>query len=208
MGFKRALLPFALTSAIALSPIAGTAAEKNTSASGSLVRPRINIDNFGQVNANYFRGAQPDGRDYKDLAALGVKMVIDLQRDFDPAEQKLVEAAGMKFHRIGMSTRIAPTKEQLTSFLKLVNDPANQPVYVHCAGGRHRTGVMTAAYRITHDKWNAEQAFKEMKQFKFGADFLHAEFKQFVYGYPAALRASAAAVAAEAAPLTKTGGQQ
>jgi len=183
MGFKRALLPFALTSAIALSPIAGTAAEKNTSASGSLVRPRINIDNFGQVNANYFRGAQPDGRDYKDLAALGVKMVIDLQRDFDPAEQKLVEAAGMKFHRIGMSTRIAPTKEQLTSFLKLVNDPANQPVYVHCAGGRHRTGVMTAAYRITHDKWNAEQAFKEMKQFKFGADFLHPEFKQFVYAY-------------------------
>jgi len=183
MGFKRALLPFALTSAIALSPIAGIAAEKNTSASGSLVRPRINIDNFGQVNANYFRGAQPDGRDYKDLAALGVKMVIDLQRDFDPAEQKLVEAAGMKFHRIGMSTRIAPTKEQLTSFLKLVNDPANQPVYVHCAGGRHRTGVMTAAYRITHDKWNAEQAFKEMKQCKFGADFLHPEFKQFVYAY-------------------------
>ena len=182
MGFKKALLlPFALTSAIALSPIAGIAAEKNTSA--STARPRINIDNFGQVNANYFRGAQPDGRDYKDLAALGVKTVIDLQRDFDPAEQKLVEAAGMKFHRIGMSTRVAPTKEQLTSFLTLVNDPANQPVYVHCAGGRHRTGVMTAAYRMAHDKWTAEQAFKEMKQFKFGADFLHPEFKQFVYAY-------------------------
>jgi tyrosine-protein phosphatase SIW14 len=198
MGFKRALLPFALTSAIALSPIAGTAAEKNTSASGSPVHPRINIDNFGQVNANYFRGAQPDGRDYTDLAALGVKMVIDLQRDFDPAEQKLVEAAGMKFHRIGMSTRIAPTKEQLTSFLKLVNDPANQPVYVHCAGGRHRTGVMTAAYRITHDKWNAEQAFKEMKQFKFGADFLHPEFKRFVYAYHVEPESIAPAVLATA----------
>ena len=181
MGFKRALLPFALTSAIALSPITGIAAEKSTSA--STARPRINIDNFGQVNANYFRGAQPDGRDYNDLAKLGVKMVIDLQRDFDPAEQKLVEAAGMKFHRIGMSTRVAPTKEQLASFLKLVNDPANQPVYVHCAGGRHRTGVMTAAYRIAHDQWTAEQAFKEMKQFKFGADFLHPEFKQFVQTY-------------------------
>lgn len=181
MGFKRALLPFALTSAIALSPLTGIAAEKNTSA--STARPRISIDNFGQVNANYFRGAQPDGRDYNDLATLGVKMVIDLQRDFDPAEQKLVEAAGMKFERIGMSTRVAPTKEQLASFLKLVNDPANQPVYVHCAGGRHRTGVMTAAYRMAHDKWTAEQAFKEMKQFKFGADFLHPEFKQFVYAY-------------------------
>ena len=29
----------------------------------------------------------------------------------------------------------------------------------------------------------ADQAFKEMKQYKFGADFLHPEFKKFVYGY-------------------------
>jgi tyrosine-protein phosphatase SIW14 len=125
-----------------------------------------------------------------------VKTVIDLQRDFDPAEQKLVEAAGMKFKRIGMTTRAAPTREQLASFLKLVNDPANQPVYVHCAGGRHRTGVMTAVYRMHHDRWGAEQAFKEMKQYKFGADFLHPEFKQFVYGYQIEPQQTAPAVLA------------
>ena len=68
-------------------------------------------------------------------------------------------------------------------FLQLVNDPANQPVYVHCAGGRHRTGVMTAVYRMTSDGWTADRAFKEMKDYKFGADFLHPEFKKFVYGY-------------------------
>ena len=35
--------------------------------------------------------------------------------------------------------------------LQIVNDPAQQPVFVHCVGGKHRTGVMTAAYcfRIT-----------------------------------------------------------
>ena len=194
---KRALLSFALTSALALSPVVGTAAaDKATSTGASASRTRINIDNFGQVNANYFRGAQPNGRDYTDLASLGVKTVIDLQRDFNPAEQKLVEAAGMKFHRIGMTTREAPTKEQLVSFLKIVNDPANQPVYVHCAGGRHRTGVMTAVYRMYHDKWGAEQAFKEMKQYKFGADFLHPEFKQFVYGYQIEPQPTAPAVLA------------
>ena len=197
MGHKRALLSFALTSAIALSPVVGTAAaDKATSTVASASRTRISIDNFAQVNPTYFRGAQPSGRDYIDLAALGVKTVIDLQRDFNPAEQKLVEAAGMKFHRIGMTTREAPTKEQLASFLKLVNDPANQPVYVHCAGGRHRTGVMTAVYRMTHDKWGAEQAFKEMKQYKFGADFLHPEFKQFVYGYQIEPQQAAPAVLA------------
>jgi len=89
----------------------------------------------------------------------------------------------MRFFRIPMTTRTAPTSDDISQFLQLVNNPANQPVYVHCAGGRHRTGVMTALYRMTHDGWNPDQAFKEMKQYDFGADFLHPEFKRFVYGY-------------------------
>jgi len=83
-----------------------------------------------------------------------------------------------------MTTRTAPTSAQLAEFLKIVNDPAQQPVYVHCVGGRHRTGVMTAVYRMTGDAHlSSDQAFAEMKQFKFGADFLHPEFKRFVYAY-------------------------
>jgi hypothetical protein len=84
--------------------------------------------------------------------------------------------------------------------MKIVGDPANQPVYVHCVGGRHRTGVMTATYRMMHDGWDSARAFAEMKEYKFGADFLHSEFKQFVYDYPATL-AHAAAIAAAAAPV-------
>ena len=38
-----------------------------------------------------------------------------------------------------------------------------------------------------------------MKQFKFGADFLHPEFKAFVYGYRPELVAENAAVAANTA---------
>jgi hypothetical protein len=36
---------------------------------------------------------------------------------------------------------------------------------------------------MTEDGWTSEQAFKEMKQYKFGADFLHPEFKKFVYAF-------------------------
>src|SRR5258708_39537466 len=82
-----------------------------------------------------------------------------------------------------MTTHEPPTGARLAEFLSIIDDPAKQPVYVHCVGGRHRTGVMTAVYRMTHDGWTADQAFKEMKQYNFGADFLHAEFKNFVYGY-------------------------
>jgi protein tyrosine phosphatase (PTP) superfamily phosphohydrolase (DUF442 family) len=144
----------------------------------------IRIENFGQVNANYYRGAQPKGRDYADLAGLGVKSVIDLTGDDGEADEKgMVERAGMRYSHIPMTTHEPPTSARLAEFLKIVNDPASRPVYVHCVGGRHRTGVMTAVYRITADAWTADRAFAEMKQYKFGADFLHPEFKRFVYAY-------------------------
>lgn len=179
-------ISFACTVAgwLVVSPLTGVAADKSEAASASIPKAP-NIANFGRISDTYYRGEQPDGRDFADLAALGVKLVIDLQRDGPAGERQAVEAAGMKFYRIPMTTRKAPTSEQLEQFLQLVNDGANQPVYVHCAGGRHRTGVMTAVYRMTHDGWTPEQAFKEMKQYDFGADFLHPEFKQFVYGYRA-----------------------
>ncbi len=140
----------------------------------------VRIDNFGEVNAHYYRGAQPEGQDYSDLKALGIKTVIDLTQDGDRAEPAVVKSLGMNFYRIPMTTHQVPTNAQLTDFLNIVRDPANQPVYVHCQGGRHRTGVMTAVYRMTDEGWTADKAFAEMKQYRFGADFLHPEFKQFV----------------------------
>ena len=204
ISIRTFLLACALATGLAVSPVVGAAAEKSSTATTSAPATlAIGIDNFGRINETYYRGAQPDGRDYTDLAALGVKTVIDLQQDGLAIERQLVESAGMRFFRIPMTTRTAPTSDDISRFLQLVNDPANQPVYVHCAGGRHRTGVMTALYRMTHDGWNPDQAFKEMKQYDFGADFLHPEFKRFVYSYQskpkAPIAVEAEAVAATAA---------
>jgi protein tyrosine/serine phosphatase len=144
----------------------------------------IRIDNFGRVDSVLYRGAQPAGRDYQDLKQLGVKSIINLTSDdSDASEKTMTESAGMTYVQIPMTTHTPPTAAQLGEFLRIVNDPASQPVYVHCVGGRHRTGVMTAVYRMTHDGWTPDRAFKEMKQYNFGADFLHNEFKEFVYGY-------------------------
>lgn len=142
-----------------------------------------NIKNFGRINETYYRGAQPEGRDYADLASLGVKAVINLASDDAEANEKaMVEGAGMKYYQIPMTTHEPPTAAQLVEFQRIVSDPASQPVYVHCVGGKHRTGVMTAIYRMTQG-WTADQAFQEMKLYNFGADFLHSEFKSFVYDY-------------------------
>jgi len=170
-----------------------------SAAAAQSVRSNIGIDNFGRVSASYYRGAQPEGQDYAGLAALGIKTVINLTSDdAEPNEPAMVARAGMRYVQIPMTTHTVPTADQLTQFLKIVDDPESQPVYVHCVGGRHRTGVMTAVYRMTDTGWSADQAFSEMKQYKFGADFLHSEFKSFVYDYPAQ-RARVAAVNANAA---------
>ncbi len=144
---------------------------------------RIEIDNFGKINDNYFRGAQPKKSDYTELAALGVKTVIDLQKDGPSNEAGYVKAAGMNFFRIGMTTTDRPTDAQVAQFFKIVDDPANQPVFVHCAGGRHRTGTMTALYRMTFDGWTPAQAYNEMKQYRFEGFPDHPVLRNYVYAY-------------------------
>jgi len=172
--------------------VAAPAGDHPTSAVASL--KDVRIDNFGRVDDHLYRGAQPQGRDFADLKALGIKTIVNLTSDdADPNEKAMSEAAGLSYVAIPMNTRIVPTAAQLTQFLSLVNDPAAQPVYVHCVGGRHRTGVMTAVYRMTQDGWSGDRAFKEMKQYKYGADFLHPEFKDFIYGYRPEVLADAAA---------------
>jgi tyrosine-protein phosphatase SIW14 len=149
----------------------------------ALAKTNIQIDNFGRINENYYRGAQPEYSDYADLSALGIKTVIDLTRNGDPNEQRFVEKNGMKFFRIPLTTSERPSEAAVTQFLKLVTDPANFPVYVHCQGGRHRTGAMTAVYRMTQDGWTANRAYAEMKKFRFEGFPGHPELKKFVYNY-------------------------
>jgi protein tyrosine phosphatase (PTP) superfamily phosphohydrolase (DUF442 family) len=196
----RRSLPAALLALL----VAGSAASAGPAAdnAGTSVAglPAIRIDNFSRVDAHLYRGAQPREGDFADLKALGITTIVNLTSDdADPNEKALTEAAGMTYVSIPMNTRTAPTEAQLAQFLGVVDDPARRAVYVHCVGGRHRTGVMTAVYRMTHDGWSGDRAFKEMKRFKYGADFLHPEFKEFVYGYRPELMGERVAVAAPAA---------
>jgi len=186
---RRSIAAVAAAISLALPVAAYAGGPSNAPAvSGATVR----IDNFGRIDAHYYRGSQPEGRDYTDLAAIGVKTIINLTSDdAQPNEKALTEQAGMSYVQIPMTMHRAPTEAQLAEFFRVVDDPARQPVFVHCVGGKHRTGVMTAAYRIAEDHWTADQAFKEMKDYHFGMDFLHSEFKNFVFGYHPDMRAAA-----------------
>ena len=143
----------------------------------------IKIDNFGQMDERFYRGARPGKNDYQALAALGIKTVIDLTDNSRSYEQPAVEAAGLRYVNIALPDKSAPTTEQINAFLKLVNDPATGKFFVHCAGGRHRTGIMAAVYRFNHDNWNYEQAYAEMLKYDFYTSNGHGKQLNFVQDY-------------------------
>lgn len=158
----------------------------------------IKIKNFGQIDERFYRGAQPKESDYKDLAALGIKTIVDLRDDPASYEKRAAEAAGMQYINIAMSDTKYPKEEQIQQFLKLASDPATGKFYVHCVGGRHRTGVAGAVYRMTYYGWDYDRTYKEMKDFDFYTRWGHGAMKDYVQDYWQQVQTGAILVQADA----------
>ena len=154
--------------------------------------PNIKIKNFGQMDERFYRGARPKDEDYKALAAIGIQTIIDLTDNSRDEEQPAAEAAGLRYVNIPMVDKSYPSMEQVNEFLRVVDDPATGKFYLHCAGGRHRTGVMGAVYRFNHYQWTLDQALAEMNQYDFKSGWGHGKQKDFVHDYWKQFRAKRA----------------
>jgi protein tyrosine/serine phosphatase len=183
----------ALALVLTLSAVAFGKGNESKSFSG------IKIKNFGQMDERFYRGAQPKQEDYSSLAALGIRTIVDLRDDPTSYEKPAAEASGMRYVNIPMNDKSYPKDDQIQAFLKLVNDPNTGKFFVHCAGGRHRTGVMGAVYRFNHDKWNFDQVYAEMKQYDFYTTWGHGPMKKYVEDYWTQIQTEKTAMAATAA---------
>jgi len=173
--------------------------------------PQVRIKNFGQMDARFYRGAQPKEDQYEELKALGIETVIDLQAEPKEYERRIVESMGMRYVNIPMVEKKYPKPEDVAAFLKLADDPATGKFYVHCAGGRHRTGVMGAVYRFNKNGWDYEHVYREMKDFDFYTAWGHGAFKDFVQDYWQQFqtaKSNAPAVTAAPADALFAGGQK
>jgi protein tyrosine phosphatase (PTP) superfamily phosphohydrolase (DUF442 family) len=122
------------------------------------------IQYVARINSGLYRGADPEGH-LDELKKLGIRTIINLryQRRHDYGAE--ARAAGFQYFMIPVRPDRAPTRGQITRFLEIVNDPANQPVYFHCTVGIDRTGLMAGIYRIEHDGWTNQDAVAEMNYF-------------------------------------------
>jgi len=181
---------FAVVSLVLASSITAFSQDSNKADTS-----KVSIKNFGQMDDRFFRGGQPKENEYSELQSLGIRTVIDLQDNPTSYEKRNVEALGMTYINIPMSDSSYPESAKIDQFLKLVNDPTTGKFYVHCAGGRHRTGVMGAVYRFNHYNWNYDQVYAEMKKYDFYTRWGHGDMKKFVQDYAVNFASKSQAVA-------------
>lgn len=138
------------------------------------------LTKVGRMAPGIFRGAQPEPEGYATLKAMGIRTVINLRTCH--GERKEVEAAGMRYIWVPMSFWRKVDPAVVRKALSAMTDPANQPVFIHCARGADRMGVVAAVYRMEVDGWSEAEAEAEMESFGFHE--IWSQLKRFVRRYP------------------------
>jgi protein tyrosine phosphatase (PTP) superfamily phosphohydrolase (DUF442 family) len=141
-----------------------------------------------EVAPGLYRGAQPNAEGIAWLKSKGVKTVLNLRHFHGDTEKRAVEAAGLRYERIALTSRDAPRPEQVARFLEIVRDPTLRPLYVHCQHGVDRTGTMMAVYRMEDEGWSNPEAFAEMEYFD--ANKIFQDLRNYVRGYRPQKRAA------------------
>lgn len=99
------------------------------------------------MDERLWRGAAPTLEGYRQLAAAGIRTVIDLRAEPVAGGDRAVTGTGLRVVHIPLPDGHAPTLEQARRFVTAVGDSPG-PAYVHCAAGIGRTGSMCAVHLI------------------------------------------------------------
>ena len=138
---------------------------------------------FHRVSPHYTRGSEPAHGGVEMLKKLGVRTIVDLRSSYERSEEiKIaVERAGLSYYWLPLSVWEPPNDDQVSQFMSLVGDISKGPFFVFCTDGLHRTGEMTAIYRLVHDNWDIKRALREMDEIGFSPYYY--SLRNYVWSY-------------------------
>ena len=120
--------------------------------------------NVTRVDAVLMCGGATKDEAFPALKREGFASVINLREADEtgvniPASRAAAEAAGLRYVHIPVRSK-APEATSVDAFLKAVQEPANQPMYIHC-GSANRVAAMWLVKRVVVDEWDVPRALKE-----------------------------------------------
>jgi uncharacterized protein (TIGR01244 family) len=120
------------------------------------------IRNFLQVTPQFCTGGQPRLEHFAKLKADGVKTVLNLRQPSEhraDEERAAVQAAGLEYFNIPVVFS-NPDAAQVDEFLKITDEPANRPMFIHCTAAV-RVGAFWAIRRVLRDGMSIDAALEE-----------------------------------------------
>src|SRR5882762_1268837 len=124
------------------------------------------VGDFAEVTPTLYRGSQPTHEGFKQLAKMGVKIIVDVRGTRRDGEGREVHRLGMEYFSIPWHCPF-PKDAVFARFLKLLRNNPGKKVFVHCRLGDDRDGMMIASYRMAMQGWSAQEAMDEMQTFGF-----------------------------------------
>jgi uncharacterized protein (TIGR01244 family) len=144
------------------------------------------IQRFLQVSPEFCTGGQPRLEHFAKLKADGVKAVLNLRTPGEHRaddERAAVEKLGLKYFNIPVVYR-NPTDAQVEEFLKLTDDPANRPMFIHCTAAI-RVGAFWAIRRALRDGLPVDAALDEGRKVGLvNAPHLDEFVRQYIAAHP------------------------
>jgi outer membrane protein assembly factor BamB len=123
------------------------------------------IRNFLRVNKDFCTGGQPRLEHLEKLKADGIKAIINLRQPSEHRageEEAKAKELGLRYFNIPVAVA-NPQDEQAIEFLKITDDPANRPAFIHCTAAK-RVGAFWMIRRVLRDGWTIEDAEKEAEK--------------------------------------------
>jgi len=119
-----------------------------------------------QEGAIYRSGEPTPSATRRVVEQIGIKTIIDLGAHTPGTKEELTAQAvadelGVTRYRFGLIGDATGDPNDYVLALRIMNDPAHQPVWVHCAAGSERTGCLIALHRSINDGWDVDEAYAE-----------------------------------------------
>jgi uncharacterized protein (TIGR01244 family) len=123
------------------------------------------IRNFLRIDEKFCTGGQPRLEHLAQLKSEGVKTIINLRQPSEhraEEEEAKAKELGLRYFNIPVAFG-EPRDEQVDQFLKLTDDPANRPIFIHCTAAI-RVGAFWMIRRVLRDRWTVEAAEEEARK--------------------------------------------
>jgi protein tyrosine/serine phosphatase len=123
--------------------------------------PTPAIENFRQVEPGLYRGGEPTATGWAQIEQFGIKTVLKLNAARTaPTPAGIFEVADAMPPE-GISDALdEPTATEIGKALHALRD-SPRPLYIHCAHGQDRTGLVVALYRVIVEHWTPGRARAE-----------------------------------------------